>query len=258
MPVEVFTEIIEKIHAHTSYVYLHVKGEPLLHPHLSELLDICQTKNMRVVLVTNGTLLAQKGDMLLSKPALQQVNISMHCISELNHVTNKTEYVKAVIDFAKKAVLQSQIYLSFRLWNFANTESENHPDNHAILHEIEHAFAPGLNLKEAFKPGKGLKLTDKLYLNSDVEFAWPSINDTNDNPNGFCYALRDHIAILNDGTVIPCCLDAGGEINLGNILENSLSNILNSERVQRMYHAFSDNKRIEALCRKCRFGEKFE
>lgn len=34
---------------------------------------------------------------------------------------------------------------------------------------------------------------------------------------GTCYGLKTHIGILSDGTVVPCCLDGEGIINLGKI-----------------------------------------
>ena len=52
----------------------------------------------------------------------------------------------------------------------------------------------------------------------------PQFNELVDNEpkylDGTCYALRDHIAILSDGSIVPCCLDTKGDIKLGNIFEN--------------------------------------
>ena len=43
-----FETIIKKIKPYTKYVYLHVKGEPLLHPELEEILKICETNKIQV------------------------------------------------------------------------------------------------------------------------------------------------------------------------------------------------------------------
>jgi radical SAM protein with 4Fe4S-binding SPASM domain len=258
MPLSLFAEVIDKIYTYTSHIYLHVKGEPLFHPHLSDMLDLCHEKKLRVIIVTNGTLLSDRGEMLLTKPALRQVNISLHCFSELQLYKNKNDYLKAVIEFTKKALSQSPVIISLRFWNQEKGGKGINPGNPVIFREIEKEFAPGMVLEDILKPGKGLKLADRLYLNSDFEFSWPSLREEDEaNTNGFCYGLRDQLAILYNGTVVPCCLDAEGVINLGNIHETSFEHIFTSHRAQKIYDGFSNGTAVEPLCQQCRFKEKF-
>ncbi|MDD5569706.1 MAG: SPASM domain-containing protein [Bacteroidales bacterium] len=257
MPLTLFAEVIKKTHKHTNYICLHVKGEPLIHPQLSDMLDICREYKLRVVLVTNGTLLADKGEMLLAKSALRQINISLHCFQEIKSSENKNNYIKEVIAFTKKAILQSDKTISLRFWNVKNESQNNYQDNQTILYEIEKEFAPGIDLMHKIEPRKGLQLHERLYINSDYEFSWPSLTSNYDKTEGTCYGLRYQIAVLCDGTVIPCCLDAEGIINLGNINDNELQQIFNSDKAQKIYNGFLNTTRIEPLCRKCRFIEKF-
>ena len=74
---------------------------------------------------------------------------------------------------------------------------------------------------------------------------------------GFCHALRTHAAILVDGTVVPCCLDGEGVINLGNVQEEKFTDIINSERATAIVDGFSRREAVEELCRKCGFRQKF-
>ena len=46
------------------------------------------------------------------------------------------------------------------------------------------------------------------------------MTSTTDTCAGYCHALKDQLAILVDGTIVPCCLDNNGDINLGNIYKN--------------------------------------
>ncbi len=50
-----FSDILKQVKPFTSYVYLHVLGEPLSHPQLEELLALCAGEEMKVQLTTNGT-----------------------------------------------------------------------------------------------------------------------------------------------------------------------------------------------------------
>ena len=50
-----------------------------------------------------------------------------------------------------------------------------------------------------------------------MEFTWPDITKDKIIDKGRCLALKEQLAILADGTVVPCCLDHNGDISLGNI-----------------------------------------
>ena len=73
----------------------------------------------------------------------------------------------------------------------------------------------------------------------------------------FCYGLKDHFAVLSDGSVVPCCLDRESEITLGNIFSDDLSKILSGERAERMRQGFQCRKATEELCRKCGYARRF-
>ena len=77
---------------------------------------------------------------------------------------------------------------------------------------------------------KDIKIRENMFINQDVEFSWPNIENTPIIEKGRCLALKDQIAILVDGTVVPCCLDSNGIINLGNIYNDEIDDIINSER----------------------------
>ena len=49
---EQFRTLAEKIRPHTEYLYLHLMGEPLLHPHLEQLLDIAHELEFQVMITT--------------------------------------------------------------------------------------------------------------------------------------------------------------------------------------------------------------
>ena len=71
----------------------------------------------------------------------------------------------------------------------------------------------------------------------------------------FCYGLRNQIGVLADGTVVPCCLDAEGEIALGNLFDSTLEEIVNSPRARAMYDGFTEHRAVEPLCRTCGYAK---
>ena len=75
-----FRFLAERLRPATRYLYLHLMGEPLLHPDLPELLSIAAGLDFTVNITTNGTLLPQCSEALLSAPAVRKVSISLHSL----------------------------------------------------------------------------------------------------------------------------------------------------------------------------------
>ena len=77
MSVDDFKTVLDKVSDYTESIYLHVKGEPLLHSKLEDILNICENHNVKVCITTNGTLLKSKKNVLI-KHNIKQINISLH------------------------------------------------------------------------------------------------------------------------------------------------------------------------------------
>ena len=65
------------------------------------------------------------------------------------------------------------------------------------------------------------------------------------------------MAILCDGTVVPCCIDGNGVMALGNILDSTLEEILSCPRSVTFMEGFKKKTAVEPLCMHCSFKERF-
>lgn len=269
MSVDEFTFILDAIKDYTDYIYLHVKGEPLLHPDLGQLLNIACKKGFKVNITTNGTLLNNKKEILLNNPCLRQINISLHSFDgnerkgveplpyESNKKRDKDEYINNVLDFIEDAKDINTLIIALRLWNLSSKDKQISLKNKYIIDKLEERLDFKYSFIEDSQTKRGIKIRDRLYLNEDEEFIWPDLDNDVFGNKGFCYGLRDQIGILVDGTVIPCCLDGEGKINLGNIFNISLDYILSGDRSQNIYKNFSNRIIIEELCKRCGYRTKF-
>ena len=84
MTLDEFQIVIDKIKDYTDNIYLHVKGEPLLHSKLDNILTICDNNDLKVSITTNGTLLSNKKDILL-KHDIKQINVSLHSENNMHN-----------------------------------------------------------------------------------------------------------------------------------------------------------------------------
>ena len=73
-----FSDLLPKLRPYTDFLYFHLMGEPLLHPHLERFLALAGEAGFKVILTTNGTLLRKKMEILRNAPALHKINISLH------------------------------------------------------------------------------------------------------------------------------------------------------------------------------------
>lgn len=246
MSAERFRTVAEGLQGHTQYLYFHLMGEPLLHPELERLLQIAAEYGYRVIITTNGTLLREKGDILLRSPALHKVNISLQSF-EANPMGELQNYMAECSAFARSMSEAGKLCV-LRLWNSGGLESMN-----GSIEALLEADFP----KPWRQSRQSLALLDRVWLEPGDKFDWPDMSARDRGEDCFCYALRDQAGILWDGTVVPCCLDHEGDLPLGNIFESSMEDILSSPRAKAIYEGFSRRKAVEELCRKCGYARRF-
>lgn len=253
-----FNHILKEIKPYGEYIYFHLMGEPLLNQDLGYFLERAKEEGFKSNITTNGTLINKNRETLLNAEGLRQINISLHSFEANEAKVELDEYINNIILFIKEGLSKTKTIYALRLWNEdgALTIGENKLNN-MILEELEKAFELNFDLNKKFKEDKRVKIKDRVYVNGGEKFEWPSLDRDIISDTGFCYGLRDQFGILVDGTVVPCCLDGEGKIPLGNIYEESLDNILNSERAANLYDGFTNRKKVEELCKKCGYSTVF-
>ena len=252
-----FEQVAKKLQGRVEYLYLHLMGEPTLHPKLAELLEIAEGLGFKIIITTNGTTLSEKGDILLESGAVYKVSVSLHSFeaNEKNRIEKMTEYLLSCFDFARRAASKGKICV-FRLWNLngERTIGEN-DDNPMILDQMRQYFGSGWADTRS-----GKRICDKVFLEYGEKFEWPDPEGEamiDENEDCFCHGLRDQVGILCDGTVVPCCLDSEGTVALGNIFESTLEEILSSPKAVAFYDSFTKRKSPTVLCSNCGYAKRF-
>lgn len=241
-----FSLLLPKLRPWTDYLYFHIMGEPLCHPHLGELLALTDNAGFRVILTTNGTLLPEKQNLLLTAQGLHKVNISLHAFEANDLTIPFSKYLDGCFAFGRAA--QGKLITTYRLWNNGGSNQQNAQ----IISALESAFP-----KPWITESRGIRIGNRVYLEYGDKFDWPDLSARDYGDHVFCYGLRDQIGILCDGTVVPCCLDHEGDIPLGNLFRQDLAQILSTHRAQNIYNGFSSGHACETLCRRCGYAQRF-
>ena len=230
-----FKTVLNNIENYTKYIYLHVLGEPLMHPSINEFINYA-SKRYKVNITTNGYLINN----IRENKNIRQINISLHSFSDKYNIS-LDDYINNIFNVVE--ILKKFTYVSFRLWT-------NNKYSNKIVDLINKKYNVNLDINNI---KNNTTITNNVFISINEEFIWPDKNNGYYNEVGTCYALRDHIGILVNGTIIPCCLDSKGDIKLGNIFKDSLNNIIKNDRYQNMLNGFKNNKKCELLCKKCKY-----
>ena len=242
MNTEDFAYILDEIAPFCKFIYLHVLGEPLLHPSFPKLLRIAHEKGFYVNLTTNETLLPKQYTHIAEY--VRQVNLSLH--ADLNG--QFPDYLTDCLYYGD-ILAQQGVYISYRFWN------RKHKEFDQATKQMLKVIADHYNVRIDMQSRQ--KLAERRFLHMEEQFTWPSLSHSPLAVNGSCYGMRRQCAILCDGSVVPCCLDAAGACCLGNIFAESFASILEKEKTKQITDGFQQGKIVDPLCQRCSYRMRF-
>ena len=236
---------LDEIKEVTNYVYLHVLGEPLLHPFFDEILSYTDKLGLNVQLVTNGTLL-YKYPNLLDHKSLRKCSISIHSIDNLNISDDYFKTIDRLIDIVKDKEKQ---FLELRFYD----EEHLAHNSKRYYEELKKRYPLENTTKK-----QSYRIAKNVYIYTQVLFHWPDINDPIINDKGKCHGAIDMLGILANGDVIICCLDAAGHTKVGNLKKDSLKEILNSNPYLNIRNEMLKQHLVCDLCQRCTYRLRFD
>ena len=280
-----FNLLTDRVRGKVSFLYFHLMGEPLLHPLLPQFIRTANEKGFKTVLTSNGTLLHRCLPLLEALPHKIQLSLHSH---ESNARGELAGYMQEVMQFSVLAA-EKGTCMVLRLWNQGGRDKENEEVMRLIEQYVPKPWkerpdgfrrSDHLNLEFDRKfegPTDGEKSEENLKDESEKESGDESEknlkNESEENlkeesekesENGlgeksskkekkqlFCKALIKQIGVLSDGSLVPCCLDHDGDVVLGNLLHQSLEEILASPRAQALVEGFKHHTASEKLCQNC-------
>ena len=260
MSVDLFEKCCRQLSPLTDEITMHLLGEPTMHPQFAVFTDIAAANKLKICLTTNGTL-SENITAAYAPGKFSQINFSVHALLE-SYLFDK--HIGKIITFVKDINAQNQPYINFRYWSILGKGAESFvsEDTRRSIEYIASRLNPSFDISiieriDTDKKYKSVKISDKIYFHFNKRFKWPDMNDEPFLEKGFCLAMKTHFGILSDGRVTACCLDWNGENLLGNICDEDLESIINSEKAVRIKSSFEKNILPEEVCRRCDYIKVF-
>ncbi|EPP8196777.1 radical SAM/SPASM domain-containing protein [Campylobacter lari] len=250
MSLENFEKICKSVHNRAKLFTFHVLGDPLRILNLKEYLKIALKFNMQIELTTSGFYFNdEKIKLILDSKNVRQINISLGAFLSQSKMSLK-EYFEPILKLIFLHLEnKNNSFINLRLWNL--DKNFNPPfENEKIYDFLEQIFKVKIQKQKAKN-----RLERHIILHQAKLFKWPSLKDEIIRESGCCHALNGQIAILSDGTLVPCCLDVKGDIKLGNCFEKDFNELLNSSLYIELKEGFKQGILKAELCKRCEFLE---
>lgn len=229
------------------YVGLHGWGEPLLNRQLFEMVRYAESKGVSTNLTTNGTLVRQNIDNILSS-GLREIAFGIYDKDLFSHSLPQIE--ELTVERDKRHSKTPKTYLDITIYqgnlsqilSLIKLASEIRIDS-VILHRLFNIYKVDSSAKclsnveenELFTKVKRLVKKLKLKLYIPPEHTFP------------CRIVNRSIFVTAEGNVTPCCYLP--EFSLGNALEQGVERTMRSEA----YTSFVKNMKNYPICNKCRW-----
>lgn len=256
LSLENFHKICEQLQGITKKLVFHVMGDPLTLPSLNDYLDMAYKWRFEVMITTAGVYLSSFSTLLATHKALSQVNISLHAYTGGSINKTPEEYLVPIIAFCDEVLEKNPtLFVNLRLWQEKNGENDSFYTvlSQLLTQKYEFSLIPLLNNHEKNR----YCIKKRILLNFELPFEWPSLKGKFIGDKGRCFGLKSHIAILNDGRVVPCCLDYEGVITLGSIFSHNIESIITSSKALLVRNGFRAGKVVEELCQHCHYRLRF-
>tara|TARA_B110000238_G_C16123423_1_gene438141 strand:- start:611 stop:1525 length:915 start_codon:yes stop_codon:yes gene_type:complete len=244
---------IEKNKEKIKTIVLYHGGEPFLNKNFFYMLEQVKNinKNFYIKTVSNGTVLNSKIVQRIVDSDIDLIEFSLDGDSaqDSEKIRRKSDTIKIVENIKELLELKKNL-------------SKSKPD-------IRICSTQFFKDKKAVKKNEVPKTANwilEYFKNEDVTFKnffamqWPSMTNKsdefekviieNEDDKNYCDHVINTLTIRANGEVVPCCYDLTTELSMGNIANESLENIWNNSKYNKLRDSINSKKYI-SICNNC-------
>jgi hypothetical protein len=255
MKLEVFEKILKEIKIHKDQIetiVLYHGGEPFLNKNFFYMLsELKKTKNFFIKTVSNAAALNEKNISKIAESELDLIEFSLDGSNEKeNEIIRRKSKTEKILKNIKLLIeKKKQLSKTTPQINICSTQflSKNSLTSHNISPKTQSWIT------QNFK-------NDDVVFKSNYAMKWPSMKKDLDQfeilevsaeeDKNFCDHVINTITIRSNGDIVPCCFDLTTDLKMGNILEDTLSNIWENKEYNQLRQSII-NKKYFSICNNC-------
>lgn len=261
LELDMYKKIIDELYERLIYVTLYFQGEPYLNPNFIKLINYASQKNLYTSTSTNGHYLNSENAKKTVQSGLDKLIISIDGTSQETYekyrvggtLSKVLEGTRNII-YWKKNLKSNKPHVIFQFLVVKPNQNQ--------INEIR-KLASDIGVDEVsfktaqiynFEKGSPLIPTIPKYsrytLNDDGNY------EIKNKLLNHCWKMWHSCVITWDGAVLPCCFDKDGKYKMGDVKNNSFSNIWNNQKYAEFRKLISNSRREIDICKNCTEGTK--
>jgi len=254
MDPEIFRKFIDENSKSIAFLVLYNRGEPFLHKDIIQMIDYAASQNIFVKVSTNALFINKDIIKRITDSKLDELLITLDFPERLDYADYKgkdtfedvVENIRLLME-ARKNMTTPLISLQLLLTRV----NENKVTRFKEL-------AGELNVDQlVYKKLRINRKEESGYLPEQEKFVRKSYLNNGNKLSNLCVRPWISATVLWDGTVVPCCFDAKGEYELGNIKEFKMDNIYNGNILSYFRHGLLGSFNTIPLCARCNLSNYF-
>lgn len=252
MSMSIFEKIVSQSSGFFKEMYFAVGGEPLLNPLLPEMIEIAKKAGLSTTMHSNATLMTRKKAEAIIHAGLDKITLNIN--------EEKDSYEKIRQGAKHEKTLANII-------GFLEAKRDAGKGPQVTLQSVN-IYSPGMESappeysKEFMSKFDGLPVDRTLHIwahhfagdfakNAKVDYVDHHMEKTSYFP---CSLIWTAMQVSWDGEVRPCCIDIEGIYPLGNVVDNTLRELWNGEKMVSLRRTLSEGKHANhPLCANCDF-----
>jgi radical SAM protein with 4Fe4S-binding SPASM domain len=254
-----YRSVIDELHRDMLYLIFYFQGEPYLHPSFTNLVSYASQKNIYTATSTNAHYLDDDNARKTVESGLDRLIISIDGTTQSSYEQyRKGGNLLKVIEGAERIVKWKKKLRSktpHTIFQFLVVRHNEH-ETEEVKRLAENIGIDEVAFKTAqvydYENGNDLIPLNEKYSrykkNGDGKF-----HIKNELFN-HCWKMWHSCVITWDGKVVPCCFDKDAKYQLGNVSENSFSEIWNSKPYNDFRSSLLKSREEIDICKNCTEG----
>jgi radical SAM protein with 4Fe4S-binding SPASM domain len=256
-----FENVIDQLSGNLTYLTFYFQGEPYLHPKFLNMVRYASSKGIYTATSTNAHYLKDEIALQTVNAGLDRLIISIDGTSQQSYESYRVGgSLEKVIEGTqnilawKKKLKSVTPHVVFQFLVVA-------PNEHQIPEVYSLAKKLGVDqvvLKTAqiynYQQGSDLIPTQEKYARykQNADGSYSIKNKMMDH----CWKMWHSCVVTWDGKVVPCCFDKDAHFVLGDLKQNSFSDIWNGEKYKNFRQSLLTSRNEIEMCRNCTEGTK--